>query len=148
MKLKEIMKHPVTTVKSEATLKECGDLLQEHNINGAPVVDNDHVVGVITRADIFRSILPRYPEIYKDERQLMDLEYIEARIDKVSKLKVSEVMVSPAMTLDEETSVLKAGSILTLRRIKQMPVMEADKLVGIITLKDIFRHIMEMTGES
>jgi len=148
MKLKEIMKHPVTTVKSEATLKECGDLLQEHNINGAPVVDNDHVVGVITRADIFRSILPRYPEIYKDERQLMDLEYIEARIDKVSKLKVSEVMVSPAMTLDEETSVLKAGSILTLRRIKQMPVMEADKLVGIITLKDIFRHIMEMTGKS
>ena len=148
MKLKEIMKHPVTTVKSEATLKECGDLLQEHNINGAPVVDNDHVVGVITRADIFRSILPRYPEIYKDEQQLMDLEYIEARIDKVSKLKVSEVMVSPAMTLDEETSVLKAGSILTLRRIKQMPVMEADKLVGIITLKDIFRHIMEIAGKS
>jgi CBS domain-containing protein len=148
MKLKEIMKHPVTTVKSEATLKECGDLLQEHNINGAPVVDNDHVVGVITRADIFRAVLPRYPEIYKDEQQLMDLEYIEARIDKVSKLKVSEVMVSPAMTLDEETSVLKAGSILTLRRIKQMPVMEEDKLVGIITLKDIFRHIMEMTGES
>ena len=148
MKLKDIMKRPVITVKSDATLKECGDLLQEHNINGAPVVDNDHVVGVITRADIFRSILPRYPEIYKDEQQLMDLEYIEARIDKVSKLKVSEVMVSPAMTLDEETSVLKAGSILTLRRIKQMPVMEEDKLVGIITLKDIFRHIMEMTGES
>ena len=148
MKLKEIMKGPVITVKKNATIKECGDLLQKHNINGAPVVDNSRVVGVITRADIFRSILPRYPEIYKDEQQLMDLEYIEARIDKVSKLKVSEVMVSPAMTLDEETSVLKAGSILTLRRIKQMPVMEADKLVGIITLKDIFRHIMEMTGES
>ena len=148
MKLKEIMKHPVITVKSEATLKECGDLLQEHNINGAPVVDNDHVVGVITRADIFRSILPRYPEIYKDEQQLMDLEYIEARIDKVIKMKVSEVMVSPAMTLDQETTILKAGSILTLRRIKQMPVMEEDKLVGIITLKDIFRHIMEVAGKS
>jgi len=148
MKLKEIMKHPVITVKSEATLKECGDLLQEHNINGAPVVDNDHVVGVITRADIFRSVLPRYPEIYKDEKQFMDLEYIEARIDKVIKMKVSEVMVSPAMTLDQETTILKAGSILTLRRIKQMPVMEEDKLVGIITLKDIFRHIMEVAGKS
>ena len=148
MKLKEIMKYPVITVKSEATLKECGDLLQEHNINGAPVVDNDHVVGVITRADIFRSVLPRYPEIYKDEKQFMDLEYIEARIDKVIKMKVSEVMVSPAMTLDQETTILKAGSILTLRRIKQMPVMEEDKLVGIITLKDIFRHIMEVAGKS
>jgi CBS domain-containing protein len=148
MKLKEIMKYPVITVKSEATLKECGDLLQKHNINGAPVVDNDHVVGVITRADIFRSVLPRYPEIYKDEQQFMDLAYIETRIDKVTKMKVSEVMASPAMTLDKETSVLKAGSILTLRRIKQMPVMEEDALVGIITLKDIFRHIIEMAGKS
>ena len=143
MKLKEIMKHPVITVKSEATLKECGDILQKHNINGAPVVTNDHVVGVVTRADIFRSVLPRYPEIYKDERHLTDLGYIEARIDKVTRMKVSEVMASPAMTLEEETSVLKAGSVLTLRRIKQMPVMRDDQLVGIITLKDIFRFVMK-----
>jgi len=146
MKLKEIMKGPVITVQKNATIKECGDLLQKHNINGAPVVDNSHVVGVITRADIFRSILPRYPEIYKDEQQFMNLEYIEARIDKVTKMKVGEVMGTPAMTLDQETSILKAGSILTLRRIKQMPVMEEDRLVGIITLTDIFRHIMKVAG--
>ena len=142
------MKYPVITVHRETTLKECGDLLQEHNINGAPVTDDDDVVGVITRADIFRSILPRYPEIYKDERHLTDLGYLEGRINKVTQMKVSEIMASPAMTLDQETSVLKAGSILTLRRIKQMPVMEEDKLVGIITLKDIFRHIVDMAGKN
>lgn len=147
MKLKEIMKRPVITVKKDATIKECGDLLQKHNINGAPVVDNGHVVGVITRADIFRSILPRYPEIYKDEQQAMNHKYIEERISKVTKMKVTEVMGSPAMTLDQEATILKAGSILTLRRIKQMPVMAADKLVGIITLTDIFRHIMEVAGK-
>lgn len=147
MKLKEIMKQPVITVESEATLKECGDLLQVHNINGAPVTEHDEVVGVITRADIFRSVLPRYPEIYKDERHLTDLGYLEGRINKVTQMKVREIMASPAMTLDQETSVLKAGSMLTLRRIKQMPVMEEGKLVGIITLKDIFRHIITLAGQ-
>jgi CBS domain-containing protein len=148
MKIKEIMKAPVITVKSDATLKECGDLLKNHNINGAPVVSNDHIVGVITRADIFRAVLPRYPEIYKDERHLTDFDYLETRIDKVTRMKVSEVMASPAMTLDQNTSVLKAGSILTLRRIKQMPVMQDDQLVGIITLTDIFRFIMKRSGKS
>jgi predicted transcriptional regulator len=147
MKIKEIMSHPVVTVEKEATIKECGDLFEARDINGAPVVQGDHVVGVITRADIFRSILPRYPEIYKDERHLGDLGYLEGRIDEVTKMKVSEIMASPAMTLDQETSILKAGSILTLRRIKQMPVMDDDKLTGIITLKDIFRFVMERAGK-
>ena len=148
MKVKEIMKSPVITVGKDATLKECGDLLEKHGINGAPVVDDDHVVGLITRADIFRSILPRYPEIFKDERHLADFEYMEERIKKVTKIEVSELMGSPAMTLDQETPIVKAGSIMTLRKIKQMPVMKDDKLVGIITLTDVFRNLMEKAGRT
>ena len=147
MKVKEIMKSPVITVNKDATIKECGDVLEKHGINGAPVVDDDRVVGLITRADIFRSILPRYPEIFKDERHLMDFEYMEERIRKVTKIEVSELMGSPAMTLDQETAIVKAGSIMTLRKIKQMPVMKDDKLVGIITLTDVFRNLMEKAGK-
>lgn len=148
MKVKEIMKSPVITVNKDATIKECGDVLEKHGINGAPVVDDDHVVGLITRADIFRSILPRYPEIFKDEKHLMDFEYMEERIRKVTKIEVSELMGSPAMTLDQETPIVKAGSIMVLRKIKQMPVMKDDKLVGIITLTDVFRNLMEKAGRT
>ena len=147
MKLQEIMKTPVITVNKDATMKECGELLEKHVINGAPVVDDGRVVGVITRADVFKSILPRYPEIFKDERQLTTLDCIKERISKVTKIKVSEVMGSPAMTLDPEISVCKAGSILILRKIKQMPVVKDDQLVGIITLTDIFRFVMKMAGK-
>jgi CBS domain-containing protein len=148
MKVKEIMKSPVITVNKDITVKECGDLLQEHGINGAPVVDDEHVVGLITRADIFRSILPRYPDIFKDERHLVDFEYMEERIKKVTRIEVSELMGSPAMTLDQETPIVKAGSIMILRKIKQMPVVKDDKLVGIISLEDVFRYLMEKAGKS
>ena len=148
MRVKEIMKGPVVTVNKDTTVKECGDLLQKHGINGAPVVDDEHVVGLITRADIFRSILPRYPEIFKDERHLLDFEYMEERIKKVTRIEVSELMGSPAMTLDQETPIVKAGSIMILRKIKQIPVVKDDKLVGIISLEDVFRHLMEKVGNS
>jgi len=147
MKVKEIMKSPVVTVNKDVTLKECGALLEKHAINGAPVVDDGHVVGVITKADIFRSILPRYPDIFKDERHFMAVEYIEERIRKVMKIKVGELMGSPAMTLDQETAIVKAGSIMVLRKIKQMPVMKGDNLAGIVTLTDIFRKLMETANK-
>ena len=71
MMVKEIMKSPVVTINEDATIKDCGELLEKHHINGMPVVDDGRVIGVITRADIFKSILPRhllqmierYPEI-------------------------------------------------------------------------------------
>ena len=148
MKVKEIMRSPVITVNKDATVKECGDLLEKQGINGAPVMDDDRVVGLITRTDIFKSILPRYPEIFKDESHLIDFHYIEERIKKVTKIEVSELMGSPAMTLDQETPIVKAGSIMVLRKIKQMPVTKDDKLVGIIALEDIFRYLMEMAAKS
>ena len=148
MRVKEIMKSPVITVNKDATVKECGDLLEKHGINGAPVVDGEHVVGLITRTDIFKSVLPRYPEIFKDESHLIDFHYIEERIKKVTKIEVSELMGSPAMTLDQETPVVKAGSIMVLRKIKQMPVMKDDKIVGIVALEDIVKYLMEMAGKS
>jgi len=147
MKIEEIMKSPVITVEQDLTIDECSRILQKHDINGAPVVQDGRVVGVITRADIFRSVLPRYPDIYRDERHLSDFGYIETRIRKVKKIKVKEVMGAPAMTLDQDTSILKAGSVLTLRKIKQMPVMKDDKLVGIITLGDVFTNLMERANK-
>jgi acetoin utilization protein AcuB len=146
MKVKEVMKKSVITVNKDASIKECGDLLEKHDINGVPVTDNGRIVGVITRADIFKSILPRYPEIFEEERYLMDFEYIEERIDKISKLKVHDLMGAPAMTLDQDTPLVKAGSVMVLRKVKQMPIMDKDKLVGIITLTDICRNLLSRAG--
>ncbi len=143
MKVNAIMHRNVVTVSKEMTLKECGDLLEAHEINGVPVVEDDRLVGVITTDDIFKSILPRYPEIFEDEKYLMDFEYIEERIHKVTKMTVGDLMSSPAVTVDEETPICKAGSLMILRRIKQVPVVRGDELVGILTLRDICKTLMD-----
>ncbi len=143
MKVNEIMHRKVVTVFREMNLKECSDLLEEHEINGVPVVEEARLVGVITSDDIFKSILPRYPEIFEDEKYLMDFEYIEERIHKVTRMKVGDLMSSPAVSVDEETPICKVGSIMILRRIKQVPIVHGDQLVGIVTLRDICKTLMD-----
>jgi CBS-domain-containing membrane protein len=143
MRVAEIMQKDVFTISKDASIKECGDLLEKHDVNGMPAVDGDQVVGIVTRADIFKAILPKYSDIYINERYLMDFECIEDRIHKIKELKVKDLMAPNPLTLDQDTPLVKAGSLMILRGIKQMPVVENGKLLGIITLTDICRNFLK-----
>jgi len=143
MKVAELMKKIVFTVSMDASVKECGGLIQKHNVNGLPVMDGDQVVGIVTRADIFKSILPTYFEVYINETYLTDIEFIEERISKINELKVKDIMTPNPQTIDQNTPLVKAGSLMILRKVKQMPVIEDGKLVGIITLTDICTNFLK-----
>jgi CBS domain-containing protein len=148
----EIMSKKVITIPDLASLRETGETLEHYDINGAPVVDeHGHVVGIVTRADIFRSMLPGYLDLYEEEPYLMDSECVdyvdlifEARIGKMNEIKVKEVMGSPPITVGVNTPVVKAGSLMLRRKVKQLPVLKGVKLVGIVTLTDINRSLLAL----
>ncbi len=148
----EIMSRNVITVRENASLRDTGEVLEKYDINGAPVVDaNGKVVGIITRADIFRSMLPGYLDLYEEEPYLMDSECVdyvdlifEARISKMGEIKVKEVMGSPPINVGANTPVVKAGSLMLRRKVKQLPVLKGVKLVGIVTLTDINRFLLSV----
>ena len=112
-----------------------------------PVVDDDRrLLGIITQADIFRTILPSYDEIYR-EKIPWDLEQVEERAREAAERKVEEVMSRPVITAEEDTPVLKAGSTLLLKRIKQLPVLRKERLIGMVTLTDIIEALILNTPE-
>jgi CBS domain-containing protein len=137
MKISEIMTRNVYTTTPEATLKESLDLLARERINGLVVVEGEQVVGVVTKADIFRAILPTQADICEDELLMKDPEYVEDRIFKCLGTTVDKIMATPPVTTPSNVPIVKAGTILVLRRIKQIPVVDDGVLVGIITLSDI-----------
>jgi len=58
IKVRDLMKKPVYTVRSDHTVEEAAALLLEKKISGFPVVDeNNRLVGIITRSDIFRVLI-------------------------------------------------------------------------------------------
>jgi CBS domain-containing protein len=143
MKVSEIMTQKVYTISPDSTLKECAEALSKYNINGLVVVEKDKVVGVITKADIFKAILPRYPDIIEEERYVSDLEYVEERANKLFEMEVKDIMGAPPITVNSDMPIVKAGSTMILRRVKQVPVVDKGKLVGIITLTDIINNLLK-----
>jgi CBS domain-containing protein len=150
MKISEIMSRNVYTTTPEATLKESLDLLVKERLNGLVVVEGGKVAGLVTKADIFRAILPTQADICEDELLMKDPEYIEERIFKCLGAKVEKIMGTPVITVAGNLPIIKAGSIMVLRRIKQVPVVDDGALVGIVTLSDIlaaFRKKSEGFGQ-
>lgn len=143
MKVSEIMTKQVYTIGPDSSLKECAEVLKKCQSNGLVVVDGGKTVGVITKADVFKAILPRYPDIIEDERHMTDFEYIEERVHKLFELKVEEIMGSPPITVSSDMPIIRAGSLMIVRRVKQVPVVDGGKLVGIITLTDIINALLE-----
>ena len=143
MKVSEIMTKKVYTISPDSTLKECAEALNKYNINGLVVVEKEKVVGVITRSDIFKAILPRYPDIIEEERYVSDLEYVEERANKLFEMEVKDIMGAPPITVNSDMPIVKAGSTMILRRVKQVPVVDKGKLVGIITLTDIINNLLK-----
>jgi len=143
MKIAEIMTKKVHIIGPDSTLKECAEVLTKHHLNGLVVMEEDKVVGVITKADIFKAILPRYPDIVEEERYVSDFEYIEERVHKLFDMKVRDIMGSPPITISSNLPIIKAGSTMILRRVKQVPVVDKGKLVGIVTLTDIIGNLMK-----
>ena len=137
MKISEIMSRNVQTTTPEATLKESLEILTKERLNGLVVVEGNKVVGVVTKADIFRAILPTQCDICEDELLMKDPEYVEERIFKFLGTRVDKIMGTPVITVTGNLPIIKAGSMMVLRRIKQVPVVDDGALVGIVTLSDI-----------
>jgi len=142
MHVKNVMTHCAVTMPKDSTLAEVTRVLLKHHLNGVPIVDSENkLLGIITRADIFRRILPGYDEICREGTNL-DFAQIEERANQAAQLKVDEAMSCPVITVDEETPVIKAGSLMLLKGIKQFPVVRSGKIIGMVTLTDVIEELM------
>lgn len=97
--------------------------LAEHRIGAVPVIEGDEVVGIFSERDI----------IYGLARHGVAL------LDKA----VGEVMTAPAITVASNTPVLSALSLMTKRRIRHLPVVDDDALVGFVSIGDLVKHRIE-----
>ncbi|MCG2722308.1 MAG: CBS domain-containing protein [Thermodesulfovibrionales bacterium] len=148
IEVSKIMTKKVHTISPDSTLKECAKILKKTRVNGLVVKGGEKVVGVITKTDIFKAILPRYPENIDEELQMSDIDYIKERVSNLFNMKVKELMGTPPITVSSSVPIIRAGSIMLLRRVKQIPVVDQGKLTGIVTLTDIITNISKQFKSS
>jgi CBS-domain-containing membrane protein len=143
MKAAEIMTANVITIAPGATIAEAAELLLTHRISGAPVVDAEgKLVGIVSEGDLLRRV-----EAGTERRRSWWLE-IFTRADtlageyvKAHGRKVSDIMTRWVVTIVEDTSLADVADLLEGHRIKRVPVLRDDKVVGIVSRANVLRAI-------
>jgi acetoin utilization protein AcuB len=124
------------TVTPDTPMIKARDLLQEHNIKQLPVVDEQgSLVGILTDRDIKQAWASPATTL-----SIYELTYV------LQKLAVESVMVKDLITISPGATVERAASIMHARKIGSLPVVENDKLVGIITSTDLMEVLLDGLG--
>ena len=140
----DIMTKEVVTVGLTTRVSEIARLISTHAISGLPVVDeNNKVVGVITELDMIvrnaRFKMPTYFVILDSIIYLERPKHFQERLRHVLGTTAEEIMSKPPATIAPNASIEELASLMVDRRMNPIPVVENDKLVGIVSRTDIIR---------
>jgi len=136
MLVKNWMSKDVITVDVDDSMQNAIYILQEHNINILPVMENGNIVGIITDRDLKKASPSDATTL--DMHELLYL---------ISKIKVRNLMKKTVYTIPPDLTIEEAAAILLEKRISGLPVVdEKNQLIGIITRSDLFRVIISLTG--
>lgn len=141
MQAQDVMSTVVATIDAGATVQEAAKLMLERRISALPVMDSkDRVIGVVSEGDLVRRT-----ELGTGAARSWWLRLLaeNAAQDylKTHGTSVSDVMTRPAVSVRRSTPLHEVARLLEKHRIKRVPVLEAGRLVGIVSRADLVRRL-------
>jgi CBS domain-containing protein len=122
--VRDVMSKDIKVVRPDTTMKEVVATMNKFSIGSIIVVQGERPVGIITERDILR----------RQVEPCLAPETLTAR----------HVMTSPVVTINENASIEEAARLMIKKKAKRLPVMNNEKLVGIITYTDIVFKVPTM----
>ena len=116
MLVNEVMNRNVVVVKKDATLRQASEVMAKTRIGSLVVVDGSKISGIITSSDIIKSI---------------------AQDKAPENTLIEEVMSKKVFTVKPDVDIQDAVDIMIENKIRELPVVENNKIKGIITVTDI-----------
>ncbi len=150
----DIMTKEVITVKPDTRVSRIAWLMAEHNISGLPVVDEDkRVLGVVTELDMMlRNTRFKMPAFFMILDMIIYLEtpqHFKTRLEHIMGVSARQIMTEPAVTITPDATIETLAELMVDRRRNPIPVIQADRLVGVVSRHDIIRLMAkEFEGES
>ncbi|HZX46843.1 MAG TPA: CBS domain-containing protein [Clostridia bacterium] len=124
MKIEDIMTRDVRTIDRNSTVEQAARMMKELNVGSIPVTENGNIIGIITDRDVvLRNVA--------DGRTAADT-------------RVEEVMSKTVVTATPDMDVHRAADLMAQNQIRRLPVMENNRMVGIVSIGDLaVRNIYE-----
>ncbi len=119
MKIEKIMIKDVITLQPDTSAHDAVKLMNENRIGCLLVVYSDKIVGILTERDMLERVL----EKCKDPKET----------------KVSEIMTKQVIVGKPDMQLVEATRLMFENKVKKLPIVEGNRLVGLVTLTDIAR---------
>ena len=147
LRVGDIMEENWPTLSPEQTVEVAIKLFAESSISGAPVVEDERLVGIVTEGDlIFQDADIRSPgflDILGGIIPLGDWDEYRREALKSAGVTVGEVMTTEVKTVSPEDTLSEAATIMAEERIKLLPVAAEGSLRGVVTRMDILTlHVL------
>ncbi len=146
-KASNIMTKKIVSVSPETEITVAAKLMFKHHFNGLPVVDEGgRLLGIICQEDLIiqqkKVPLPSFFTLLDGFIPLASYKKIEKEVEKMVAISVAQAMSSNLITVDPETNLEDIASLMLKHNVHTLPVLEQDKLVGIIGKEDILRTLI------
>ena len=154
MKVRDIMTKEVMTVKADTSVNDIAKLMGQHDISGVPVVDDQNqVIGIITELDLIirngRLELPHFIQIMDLGRIPLEWpSHAQERMRHMLGTQASDVMTSKVTTIGPDAEIEDLAELMTKRRINPVPVVENNRLIGIISRANLIDMMAAELGEA
>jgi CBS domain-containing protein len=123
-KVKDIMTKMVVTIEADKSVAEATALMTKNNVSNLIVMDGISPIGIVTERDFVRKVLAK---------------------NKLPTINISEIMSSPLRVIDPDAPIKEAARKMIRKGIRRLPVIQDNKLVGIITTTDIAKQLSKKT---
>ena len=127
MQIGGVMRTKIVTARPDETAGSAIERMLEAGIGSIVVCDGPSLVGIFTERDVLR--LAGSTEPFRDKL-------------------LSEVMTNRPVTVTAEDGILAATKLMEDRRIRHLPVVEGDNLVGIVSIRDVLAFLVERVWQS
>lgn len=131
MRIRDIMTYNVITIPSNTLVNHANEIMRTHRFERLPVVDKGKLVGIVTKDRLLRAAPSSATSL-----SVWELNYL------LAKMTVVEIMEKDVITVTPDTTVESALALAQEKRVGSLPVVEDDKVVGIVTTNDFFLKIL------
>ncbi|MHB1018143.1 MAG: CBS domain-containing protein [Coriobacteriia bacterium] len=144
---RDIMTKDPITVARDLSVTDAARMMVENKIGALPVLDGDTLVGLVTEGDlIMRDVKVEFPTYL----HLLDgfIMYppatarFESELKKAVGATVEDVMTSDPITIQADSLVGDAATLMVERDVSRIPVLDGERLVGIVSKSDIVRSLI------
>ena len=131
--ISKIMTTKVITLDRKDTLEYAEQIFKTNRIRHIPVVDGDKLLGMLSYTDLLR--ISFADSINEDEGIIDAVVYNLFTID--------QVMIKKVVCVSSTTTIKEVGELLVTRQFHAVPIVDNEKLVGIITTTDLINYLLD-----